>query len=294
MHDGSNARLAVLNPQEIAAEVAAALREDVGSGDVTASLVPATQAARGRVVTREAAVLCGKDWAIETFRQLDPAVQLKWHADDGDRLAAGQVVFELAGAARPILTGERTALNFLQLLCATATETRRYVEAVAGLPCKILDTRKTVPGLRLAQKYAVRCGGGRNHRLGLYDMILIKENHVATAGSVSAAITAARRAAPGVKVEIEVESLGEFAVALAARPDIVMLDDFTPADLRTAVEQNRVYGSPVQLEASGGVNLQSVRSIAATGVDYISVGALTKNVRAVDLSLRLEFTPRRI
>jgi nicotinate-nucleotide pyrophosphorylase (carboxylating) len=287
VHDGANARPAVLNSKQIAAQVAAALHEDVGSGDVTARLVPAAQAARGTVVTREEAVLCGRAWAVETFRQLDPAIQLKWHADDGEPLRPGQIVFEMQGAARALLTGERTALNFLQLLSATATETRRYVDAVAGTGCTILDTRKTLPGLRLAQKYAVRCGGARNHRLGLYDMVLIKENHIATAGSVSAAIAAARSSAPDIRIEIEVESLVELDEALAAAPDIVMLDDFTLADMRTAVQ--RAKGKSVQLEASGGVNLQTVREIAATGVDYISIGALTKNIRAIDLSLRLEF-----
>jgi nicotinate-nucleotide pyrophosphorylase (carboxylating) len=287
VHDRANARPAVLNPEQIATQVAAALHEDVGSGDVTARLVPAAQSARGTVVTREETVLCGRAWAVETFRQLDAAIQLKWHADDGECLRAGQVVFEMDGAARSLLTGERTALNFLQLLSATATETRRYVDAVAGTGCTILDTRKTLPGLRLAQKYAVRCGGARNHRLGLYDMVLIKENHIATAGSVSTAVAAARSSAPEIRIEIEVESLAEFDEALAAAPDIVMLDDFTLADMRTAVQ--RAKGKSVQLEASGGVNLQTVREIAATGVDYISVGALTKNIRAIDLSLRLEF-----
>jgi len=276
-------------PPDIETQVAAALREDVGGGDVTANLVPAGQTARGSVITREHAVLCGRPWAVETFRQLDPQVQLQWHADDGEPLKAGQTVFELSGPARPILTGERTALNFLQLLSAVATETRRYVGAVAGTGCIILDTRKTLPGLRLAQKYAVKCGGGSNHRLGLYDMVLIKENHIVAAGSISAAIAAARRTAPGVKVEIEVESLTELEEALAAEPDIVMLDDFSLDDMRTAVARNRARGRPVALEASGGISLQTVREIAQTGVDFISVGALTKHVRAIDLSLRLTF-----
>jgi nicotinate-nucleotide pyrophosphorylase (carboxylating) len=289
VHDGTNARPAVLNPEQIAAQVAAALLEDVGGGDVTARLVPAAQSAHGNVVTREEAVLCGRAWAVETFRQLDPGIRLKWHADDGERLRPGQIVFEMEGAARALLTGERTALNFLQLLSATATETRRYVDAVAGTGCTILDTRKTLPGLRLAQKYAVRCGGARNHRLGLYDMVLIKENHIATAGSVSAAIAAARNSAPDIRIEIEVESLAEFDEALAAAPDFVMLDDFTLADMRTAVARNRDQGTLAQLEASGGVNLQTVREIAETGVDFVSVGALTKNVRAIDLSLRVIF-----
>ena len=289
MHGLGEPWIAVLTPEEIQLQVKAALREDVGGGDITANLVPAGQTARGSVITREHAVLCGRPWAVETFRQLDPQVQLQWHADDGEPLKAGQTVFELSGPARPILTGERTALNFLQLLSAVATETRRYVGAVAGTGCIILDTRKTLPGLRLAQKYAVKCGGGGNHRLGLYDMVLIKENHIVAAGSISAAIAAARRTAPGVKVEIEVESLTELEEALAAGPDIVMLDDFSLDDMRTAVARNHARGRPVALEASGGISLQTVREIAQTGVDFISVGALTKHVRAIDLSLRLTF-----
>ncbi|HEU4626285.1 MAG TPA: carboxylating nicotinate-nucleotide diphosphorylase [Steroidobacteraceae bacterium] len=276
-------------PTDLVEQVRTALREDVGTGDVTANLVPAAQRAHGRVVTRENAVLCGQAWVDETFRQLDPTIRLDWLARDGDRITADQKLFEISGPARPILTGERTALNFLQLLSATATEARRYVDAVAGTGATILDTRKTLPGLRTAQKYAVQCGGAANHRMGLFDMVLIKENHIATAGSIAAAIEAARRTAPGVKVEIEVESLAEFDQALAARADIVMLDEFTPDDMRTAVAINRERGRPVQIEASGSVTLQTVRDIALTGVDFISVGGLTKHVRAVDLSMRLEF-----
>lgn len=276
-------------PADLAAQVDAALREDIGSGDVTAALVPAAQRVRGALVTREEAVLAGRPWAEETFRRLDPQVRLAWRASDGERLAAGQVIVEIAGPARAVLTGERTALNFLQLLSATATVTRRFVDAVAGTGCRILDTRKTLPGLRSAQKYAVRCGGGDNHRLGLYDQVLIKENHIAAAGSITGAIEAARRSAPGLKVEVEVESLAELEEALNAAPDIIMLDDFSLADMRTAVSLARSSGRAVKLEASGSVSLESVREIAATGVDYISVGSLTKHVRAVDLSMRLEF-----
>src|SRR6476661_2246652 len=196
-------------PSDLARQVTTALAEDIGGGDITAQLVPAAQRVTGKVITREEATLCGRPWVTEVFRQLDPAVQLTWHADDGDRVTANQTLFEIAGPARPVLTGERTALNFLQLLSATATSTRRFVDAVAGTGCTILDTRKTLPGLRSAQKYAVRCGGGQNHRIGLYDMILIKENHIAAAGSLSAAITAARRVAPNLPVEVEVESLAE-------------------------------------------------------------------------------------
>jgi nicotinate-nucleotide pyrophosphorylase (carboxylating) len=276
-------------PQDLGDQVAAALQEDIGSGDVTARLVPETQRARGRVITREDAVLCGCAWVQETFYRLDPDIQLQWHAQDGDRLAAGQTVFEIAGLARPVLSGERTALNFLQLLSATATAARQFVDRIAGTGSTILDTRKTLPGLRTAQKYAVRCGGAQNHRLGLYDMVLIKENHIAAAGSLRGAIAAAQRAAPGVIIEVEVESLAELQEALAARPDIILLDDFSLADMKAAVDLNRSRGSPVKLEASGSVSLETVRAIAETGVDYISVGSLTKNVRAVDLSMRLEF-----
>jgi nicotinate-nucleotide pyrophosphorylase (carboxylating) len=276
-------------PSDLQSQVEAALREDIGSGDVTAALVPAAQQVRGSVVTREAAVLCGRAWADETFRRLDPRVRLSWRADDGDRLSAGEELFAIAGAARAVLTGERTALNFLQLLSATATVTRRFVDAVEGTGCRILDTRKTLPGLRSAQKYAVRCGGGDNHRLGLYDRVLIKENHIAAAGSITGAIAAARASVPHIAVEVEVESLGELEEALSAGPDIVMLDDFGLADMRAAVALNHTRGTPVKLEASGSVTLEAVRAIAATGVDYISIGALTKHVRAVDLSMRLEF-----
>lgn len=276
-------------PSDLAQQVATALAEDIGTGDVTAQLVPATQHVTGKVITREQAVLCGRSWVTETFRQLDPAVRLTWHADDGDRITPNQALFEIAGLARPVLTGERTALNFLQLLSATATEARRYVDAIAGTGCAILDTRKTLPGLRTAQKYAVLCGGAQNHRVGLFDQVLIKENHIAAAGSLSAAIAAGRRAAGGRKVEVEVETLAEFEEALRAAPDIIMLDEFSHAEMKTAVEINRSKGRSVKLEASGSVTLQTVRSVAETGVDYISIGGITKHVRAVDLSMRLGF-----
>jgi len=277
-------------PADLPEQVQAALREDIGPGDVTAALVPAAQRVRGRVIAREAAVLCGRAWVEETFRQLDPNVHLTWHAADGERVGAGEVVFEISGPARAVLTGERTALNFLQLLSATATATREYVDAVEGTACRILDTRKTIPGLRSAQKYAVRCGGADNHRLGLYDRVLIKENHIAAAGSITGAIAAARSRSPDIPVEVEVESLIELEEALNAAPDIVMLDDFTLADLRAAVALNRARGARAKLEASGGVSLEGVRGIAETGVDFVSVGALTKHVHAVDLSMRLEFS----
>ena len=278
-----------LDSHHIARQVAAALAEDVGTGDVTAALVPPQQQVRAQVVAREPAVLCGTDWASEVFRQLDSGIRLEWQAADAERIDTDQTVLRITGAARPILTGERSALNFLQTLSATATAASRYVEAVAGTRCRILDTRKTIPGLRLAQKYAARCGGAQNHRLGLYDMVLIKENHIIAAGSIATAIAAARRTSPGVPVEVEVESLSEFDQALAGGADIIMLDELSLDDMRTAVTRNRERGSKAKLEASGSVTLATVRDIALTGVDYISVGGITKHVQAVDLSMRFEF-----
>jgi nicotinate-nucleotide pyrophosphorylase (carboxylating) len=278
-------------PPDIAAQVERALAEDVGGGDVTAALIPATTLATATLLSREAAVLCGTAWVDETFRQLDPSVQILWHAQDGDLVAADTVLCELSGPARALLTGERTALNFLQTLCGTATVTRRHVDAVAGTGCRILDTRKTLPGLRLAQKYAVRCGGGQNHRLGLYDMVLLKENHIMAAGSVAAALASARASAPGVPIEIEVETLEELRAALAAGPDIIMLDEFDDALMREAVALVHATTHRPKLEASGGVDLDSLRRIASTGVDYISIGSLTKHVRALDLSLRFKLLP---
>jgi nicotinate-nucleotide pyrophosphorylase (carboxylating) len=279
-------------PGNLSDQVAAALREDIGAGDVTARLVPDGERVSGTILSRESAVLCGAPWVDEVFRQLDPQVRLDWAAHDGERVSPDQVLCRLEGPARPILTGERTALNFLQTLSGTASATRRYVDAVAGTGCTILDTRKTLPGLRLAQKYAVRCGGGRNHRLGLYDMVLIKENHIAAAGGVGAAIANARREAPGIEVEVEVESLAELDEALLARPDIVMLDELSLEDMREAVRRTRERAAGIRLEASGGVDLASLRTVAETGVDYISVGSLTKHVHALDLSMRLT-APRR-
>jgi nicotinate-nucleotide pyrophosphorylase (carboxylating) len=273
----------------IARQVAAALAEDLGSGDVTAALVAASQQVRAQVLTREPATLCGTDWVASTFNQLDPAIQLEWLANDGSHIQADMLVLRIAGPARPILSGERTALNFLQTLSATATAASRYVEAVAGTNCRILDTRKTLPGLRLAQKYAARCGGAKNHRLGLYDMVLIKENHIIAAGSIGSAIATARRLSPGMPVEVEVETLDEFDQALAAGADIVMLDELDLAAMRVAVERNRAKGGKAKLEASGSVTLASVREIALTGVDYISIGGITKHIQAVDLSMRFEF-----
>lgn len=263
--------------------VALALAEDVGAGDLTAALVPEDARAEATVISRETAVLCGVAWFDTVFRQLDPRATVDWRAADGDRIEPNQVLCTLRGPARALLTGERTALNFLQMLCGTATLARRFADTVAGTGATILDTRKTLPGLRLAQKYAVRCGGCRNHRIGLFDAVLIKENHIMAAGSITQAIAAARRLHPGVTVEVEVENLAELEEALAARPDIVMLDNF---DLATMTEAVRIAGGRVKLEASGNVNFDTVRQIAETGVDYISIGGLTKDVRAVDLSMR--------
>jgi nicotinate-nucleotide pyrophosphorylase (carboxylating) len=290
MHGRIEPPTAILNtrlPSDLAEQVGRALREDVGPGDITAGLIAAQVHAQARVVCREAALLCGSAWFNETFRQLDPSIEIRWHFHDGEQLAAGSVLCELKGNARVLLTGERTALNFLQLLSGTATTTQRYVAAVSGTGCRILDTRKTVPGLRSAQKYAVRCGGGSNHRLGLYDMVLIKENHIAAAGSIAAAVAAARSEAPGVRVEVEAETLEQVRQALAASADIIMLDNFSLEQLREAVALNRSHTHPVQLECSGGITLESLRSSAETGVDYISVGSLTKHVNAIDLSMRI-------
>ncbi len=287
MIDRTCADTVSLPPAQLAEQVAAALREDIGPGDLTAALVPSRQRVHGQIVTREAAVLCGRPWAEACFRQLDPQVRLDWHVDDGARLVPGQTLCDIEGPARAILTAERTALNFLQLLSATATAARRFVAAVAGTGCTVLDTRKTLPGLRSAQKYAVHCGGASNHRMGLYDRILIKENHILAAGSIAAALEAARALGTGTSIEVEVESLAEFEQALDAGADLVLLDDFSLQDMATAVTRNRARGRPARLEVSGSVSLQSVGAIAATGVDFVSVGALTKHVRAVDLSLRL-------
>ena len=267
----------------VAGQVRQALEEDLGSGDLTAALVPSGARARARVVVRESAVLCGVDWFSEVFRQLDPGVRLVWSAKDGDDLTPGQLVCELNGKARPILSGERSALNFLQTLSGTASRAARYVAAVAGTSATILDTRKTIPGLRQAQKYAVRCGGASNHRVGLYDGVLIKENHIRAAGSIAAALDAAARfAADGVMIEVEVENLDELDQALMAGARRILLDNFDHASLREAV--GRTAGKAA-LEASGGVDLETVRRIAESGVDFISVGQLTKDVKATDFSM---------
>ncbi len=266
-----------------------ALAEDLGSGDLTAALVPEHGVARARVVARERAVLCGSLWFDEVFRQLDSRITVRWHHTDGDALAPGATVCEVEGPARPILSGERTALNLLQLLSGTATATQTYAAAIAGTRARILDTRKTIPGLRLAQKYAVRCGGGSNHRLGLYDAILIKENHIAAAGTLAAAVEAAAAHADSVMIEVEVESLDQLAQALATRADRILLDNFGVENLASAVAmRNAVDGCLIELEASGGITLANIREIAATGVDVVSVGAITKDVIATDYSMRFD------
>jgi len=274
--------------RELPEQVARALAEDIGAGDVTAALIPADTLARATLVTREPMILCGSAWLEETFRQLDRHVKVRWRAAEGAAVASDAQLCEIHGRARSILTGERCALNFLQTLSGTATITRQYADAVAGTHCRILDTRKTLPGLRLAQKYAVRCGGGDNHRLGLYDRVLIKENHIIAAGSIPAAIRAARRANPGIGVEVEVETLQELHVALNEAPDYILLDEFSLDDMRTAVGERNAVNSKALLEASGSVDLNSLAKIAATGVDFVSIGALTKSVRAIDLSLRFQ------
>ena len=266
------------------ANVRAALEEDVGAGDLTARLIPEATVGHARVLTREDAVLCGSAWFEACFKRLDPAIQIAWHAGDGDRVRAGQVLCAIEGPARALLTAERPALNFLQTLSAVATETRRFVDAIGGTRAKIYDTRKTLPGLRLALKYAVKCGGGENQRIGLYDGILIKENHIAAAGGVGPALAAAfQLAGSGVTVQIEVENLAQLEEALQAGATLILLDNFSLDGMREAVRRT---AGRAALEASGGITLDTARAIAETGVDRISVGSLTKSVRAVDLSMR--------
>lgn len=269
---------------DIPRTVAFAIEEDVRTGDITASLIPAGNSAHARVITRESAVICGVEWVNEVFRQIDPSVMVHWKVADGDRVEPNQVLFELQGKARSLLTGERCALNFLQTLSGTATVCRRYADIVAGTSVRLLDTRKTIPGLRTAQKYAVTCGGCFNHRIGLYDAFLIKENHIAACGGIAAAVSAARNIAPGKPVEVEVENFEELEQALAAGADIIMLDDFDLEGMRKAVA---FTAGRAKLEASGGVRESTLLAIAQTGVDYISIGGLTKDCRAVDLSMRV-------
>lgn len=276
-------------PNDLKSQVERALAEDIGSGDLTAALIPRTRQGRATVITREPAVLCGKPYAEATFAALDPQVQLQWHADEGAQILPNDVLLTLVGPARALLTGERTALNFIQLLSATATAARAYTDLVRGTRCRILDTRKTLPGLRTAQKYAVRVGGGHNHRIGLFDGILIKENHIMAAGSIAQAVISARTAGAGVMIEVEVETLDQLRQAIAAHVDVAMLDNFDLERMRQAVALNAAAAEPVKLEASGGVTPSSVRAIAETGVDFVSIGGLTKHVHAVDLSMRFEW-----
>lgn len=270
---------------QIAADVARALAEDLGSGDLTAALIPEAATGTATVICREAAVICGTAWFNTVFEQLDPTVQIEWTVQDGDRIPAEHILCRLTGSARALLSGERTALNFLQLLCGTASITRAYADAVAGTNTRILDTRKTLPGLRAAQKFATRCGGCVNHRMGLYDAILIKENHITAAGSLTAAVHASRKHQPDKAIEVEVENLAQLEEALNVGIDHLLLDNFSLPELTTAVL--RAAGR-AQLEASGNVEIADLPAIAGTGVDFISIGALTKNVRAIDLSMRFE------
>jgi nicotinate-nucleotide pyrophosphorylase (carboxylating) len=274
----------VSRPQDITATVARALTEDVNTGDISAALIPPESMAQACVISRQSAIIAGSTWFDEVFRQLDATVVVDWRVQEGRWITAGATVCNVQGPARTLLTGERTALNFLQLLSANATVARRFVEAIKGTDAVILDTRKTLPGLRAAQKYAVTCGGASNHRMGLFDAILIKENHIAAAGSIETIVRAARRQHPNINVEVEVEHIGQIEKALAAGANIILLDNFTLADLSTAVKLNN---HRARLEVSGGVTLQNVRVVAETGVDYISVGALTKDITAIDLSMRM-------
>mgnify|MGYP001825433697 CR=1 FL=1 len=262
-----------------------ALAEDIGAGDITAGLIPAGREAVAHVISREQAIVCGQQWVDEVFRQLDPGLHIEWHCNDGEMVTSEQDLFTARGKARVLLTGERTALNVLQLLSATATTARLYADLVADTDVKLLDTRKTIPGLRTAQKYAVRCGGCYNHRIGLFDAFLIKENPIAACGSIAGAVVQARLNHPDKTVEVEVETMEQFDEALSAGADIIMLDNFTNANLRLAVERNN---GAARLEASGGITRQNLRNVAKTGVDYISIGALTKDAIAVDLSMRFE------
>ena len=282
-------------PADLAQTVARALAEDVGAGDLTAELVPMEQLGRASVITREAAIVCGLPYAEAAFRQIDAQVRFEPRVAEGEPVTPNQLLLTVEGPARALLTGERTAINFLQLLSATATAAHSYAALLEGTNCRLLDTRKTIPGLRSAQKYAVRVGGGHNHRMGLFDGILIKENHIMAAGSIAGAVAAARRAGVQVPVEVEVENLDELRQAIDAGADIALLDEFSLEDMREAVAVNvRASGpdrakQPLKLEASGSVTAATIREIAETGVDFISVGSITKHVRAVDLSMRFEW-----
>ena len=272
---------------DIITAVRIALQEDIGSGDITALLIPASQQARARIITRERAIIAGVAWVNEVFRQVDSTVQVVWRVREGEWVRPDQVLFELRGPARSLLTGERCALNFLQTLSGTATRCRHYADRVAGTGVKLLDTRKTIPGLRIAQKYAVAVGGCYNHRIGLYDAFLIKENHIMAAGGIAAAVQQAHQIAPGKPVEVEVETVAQLDEAINAGADIVMLDNFSPTAMTAAVAHSRQRNPQVKLEASGGISNDTLLPYAQTGVDYISIGALTKDCKAIDLSMRL-------
>ena len=272
-----------VNQSTIEETVHIALREDIGDGDITAELIPADAVSLANVISREDCVFCGMDWFEEVFRQIDDQVFIEWHVQDGDAVSAGDNVCSLSGPSRSLLTGERTALNFVQTLSATATRAASYAQAVAGTGAVVLDTRKTIPGLRAAQKYAVTCGGCQNHRMGLYDAILIKENHILAAGDIQTAVDQARFHSPGYPVEIEVEDITQLEQAIAAGVDRILLDNFTPDQIREAV---KLGNGRVPLEASGGITLENIRQFAETGIDYISTGSLTKDVIAIDLSMR--------
>ncbi len=275
-------------PIDIKEIVRQALAEDIGTGDLTAGLISANTKANAHVITRDNAILCGTAWFNEVFRQLDSTITIEWHANDSDSIQSEQTICQVRGPARSVLSGERMALNFLQLLSGTATQTRRYVDAVNGTQAKILDTRKTLPALRNAQKYAVTCGGGYNHRMGLYDGILIKENHILAAGSITQAVQQAKATAPaGAMIEVEVEDLAEIKEALAVGSERLLLDNFDLETLRIAVVETR---GRAKVEASGGITLENIRAVAETGVDYISIGGLTKDVIAVDYSMRFDAT----
>lgn len=275
-------------PQNIKTQVKLALEEDIATGDVTADLIPKENQSNATVVCRDNAILSGVAWFNEVFKQINSDVKIHWNFKDGDCINANSILCTLSGNARAILSGERAALNFVQTLSATATLTNLFVEKIAGTETKILDTRKTLPNLRGAQKYAVLCGGGKNHRIGLYDMILIKENHIMAAGSISNAVAQAKKLHPTIKIEVETENLAEFREASKAGANIIMLDNFELGLMKEAVEENKARGGTIKLEASGGVNIETVLGIAKTGVDFISVGQITKDIYAVDLSMRFD------
>ena len=276
-------------PADLPQQVARALAEDIGTGDLTAALIPADRIGRAAVITREPAIVCGIPYVNATFDAVDARVQVEWRVAEGDSVAADQVLFALEGPARALLTAERTALNFLQLLSGTATAAHSYAVLLEGTNCRLLDTRKTIPGLRTAQKYAVQVGGGHNHRMGLFDGILIKENHIMAAGSIGQAVAEARRGGVKVPVEVEVENLAQLLQAIDAGADIAMLDNYSLPAMREAVTANARAKKPLKLEASGGITSATIREVAETGVDFISVGSITKHVRAIDLSMRFEF-----